>query len=158
MERFPDELKILGENARGGSKKQTLVTRLSSGNGGDYARLDQNGTHSIERRRIHQGCQAYLEEMEKALAVHVLRGDLEAIRDRNAKIKGINDIIDTGKRIRLATWRAQLARSGDSEERPAPVRRHHKELESFGRGHATGGESSASRKYRRGGEALSGTD
>lgn len=111
VERFPDELRILGENAQAAQKQTLVYEALIKETEEITARLDQNRAQ-LDRAggEFIQGCQAYLEEMEKAMADHVLRGDLEAIRDRNAKIKGINDIIDTGNAIRLATWRAQALR------------------------------------------------
>lgn len=111
VERFPDELKTLNENARA-AQKNTLEYQ------GLVKEIEENANHLTQIRtqldrtagEFMQGCQAYLEEMEKAMADHVLRGDLEAIRDRNDKIRGINEVIDAGNTIRLATWRAQALR------------------------------------------------
>lgn len=111
IERFPDDLKALAENSQAAEKSSLAYEALIEEVEENAAHLDQVRAQ-LDRTAAEfmEGCQSYLADMERLMEEHVLRGDLEAIRDRNAKIQGIHEVIDACNAIRLAAWRAQALR------------------------------------------------
>lgn len=111
VSRHPQHLKNLGEAAQTAKRHTETYLQLIGETESNVANMDRiRATMDGAAGDFVNTASGYLEEMNRKMADHIAYSDISAIRERLAKINGVNDVLDLGNEVRIATWRSLAER------------------------------------------------
>nr|WP_321502004.1 methyl-accepting chemotaxis protein [uncultured Dethiosulfovibrio sp.] len=107
LSRYPQGLKNFGESAQTAKRHTETYLQLLGETESNVAQMNRiKASMDDTAGSFVRTASEYLDNMNQKLNDHIAYSDLSAIKGRVAKINDVNDVLDLGNEVRIATWRS----------------------------------------------------
>lgn len=107
VSRYPQDLKNFGESAQTAKRHAETYLQLVGETESNVAQMNRiRASMDDAAGNFVRTAAEYLDNMNQKMDDHIAYSDLSAIKGRVAKINDVNDVLDLGNEVRIATWRS----------------------------------------------------